>query len=543
MKGFVLKSILLLVVLSSVLGTALACRAPQPTPTLAPTPVFTPTPTATPVPAPTGELRIAMAYLHNEILDPSIGPGSARIYLAFMYDWLVGVTPDGKLSKETGLAKDWEVKHTATNSVYTFTLREGVKFHNGDPVTADDVKFSIEYFVRPESVSSGAPAVRNVVDKVEVLGPYKVAVSTKKPYIWLVHDLSAVRFTEGMVLPKNYIEKNGAKNFATNPIGSGPYRFVAQQVGSYIDMEAMDRHWRVGIPKYKKLRFMQIPEEGSRIAMLRRGETDLIDISRERLGEVAGFPVFTKEGDTVIAIFLGGSWKQGAFINDKRVREALNIAIDRESILKYIYAGKGTVAPGEYSYSSWALGFKPLSPMPYDPERARALLKEAFPQGVKITYYSLPRSGAPELMRMNEAVADMWRKVGVTLTIVPTDYATYRPKINAHDIIDEAVGIAGANGVFRGALFDILWHSKGLQYWAQMPELDAIIDEMRAAMDQDKFAQLMYKASLLIRDQWLIAPIAEVSSSYATNPEKIKEWDLGGAVEYDINLESLITRK
>ena len=233
-----------------------------------------------------------------------------------------------------------------------------------------------------------------------------------------------------MVLPKKYLEANGDDVFARKPVGSGPYKFVEQVVGSHIKMTAVDSHWRIGVPKYKNVTFKLVPEETTRIALLRRGEVDVADVSRERVKELEkeGFPVHFRKEEAIVHMW----WVLGpdgwvAPMKDKRVREALNLAIDRTEIAQAIFGGRAEPAaiPIGLSWSFTEIGFKvtPEMAYPYDPARAKKLLADAglaggFPHDV----YAFQLPGFPEGKAFAEAVAGYWEKIGVKTKLIPVDY-------------------------------------------------------------------------------------------------------------------------
>src|SRR5206468_2888120 len=173
--------------------------------------------------------------------------------------------------------------------------------------------------------------------------------------------LSRLLSTEGMILPKKYVEAKGDDGFTRAPVGSGPYRFVEQVSGSHVRLEAVPSHWRLGTPKYKTVVFKAVPEETTRIAMLRRGEADVVEISRERMKEVegAGYAVHLRREDGQIEGWFVQPWAQTP-IRDKRVREALNLAIDRTELAETVFGGQASPAavPFGLSWSFPEIKFK-----------------------------------------------------------------------------------------------------------------------------------------------------------------------------------------
>src|SRR5207237_9183458 len=163
--------------------------------------------------------------------------------------------------------------------------------------------FSLQRALGKRSTTGYAGPLRTLVQDIETPAPDRVVVVTRDPTLIIPTYLSRSLATEGMVLPKKYLEANGDDVFARKPIGSGPYKFVEQAVGSHIKLTAVDNHWRIGVPKYKNVTFRLVPEETTRIALLRRGEVDLADISRERVKELEkeGFPIHIRKDEALIA--------------------------------------------------------------------------------------------------------------------------------------------------------------------------------------------------------------------------------------------------
>lgn len=545
----------LMVALATLLGLALAACArptatPSPTPGVAPTPppgLPQPTPMATPAAQvkPSGELRVAVDELGVEVGDPTLGPvqGQKNYLGGLVYDYLVGATPEGQLAKELGLAENWEVSHSAASSTYTFYIRKGARFHNGDEVTAEDVKFSIEYFMRPAAMSSGVDVLRKFVDRIETPERYKVVVHTKQPYAFLHIDLSPIQLTEGFVLPKRYIQEKGEQNFNLNPVGSGPYRFKNRVTGSYVQYEAVENHWRIGVPKYKTLTFFLIPEETIRIAMLKTGQADVAIISRERAKEVtgAGLATFLKPASWMSTVFFGNGYQRDTYLGDKRVREALNLAINREEILKFIFEGQGRVVSDGY-FGSYGIGYQPLPPYPYDPERARKLLAEASPGGVSLSYDSFPWTGLPEIMRMNEAVAGMWEKVGVKTKIVPMEYGAHRALWAKAALPNMVFNLGAPNRPFWAGIWRLIFHSKGTLTVSKIPELDKLIESAEQELDLARFGQRQQEISNFVRENHLVGMVLETGALLAANPQKIKQWDMG-KIQHIYNFPDLVERK
>ncbi len=233
------------------------------------------------------ELTVALSSFSTETLDPALGGHIVKYYLSLIFDYLVGSTPDGQPSPAGGLAVRWE--NSPDHKRWTFHLRKGVKFHNGDEVTSEDVKFSLQRATGKRSTTGYAGPLRTLIQDIETPAPDRVVIVTKEPTLIIPTYLSRALSTEGMVLPKKYIEANGDDAFARKPVGSGPYRFVEQVTGSHIKLAAVDNHWRIGTPKYK-LMTLQARARGDhshRPAATRRGRCRRRE-SRTRQGAGAG---------------------------------------------------------------------------------------------------------------------------------------------------------------------------------------------------------------------------------------------------------------
>src|SRR5881296_3509757 len=246
------------------------------------------------------ELTVALSSFSAETLDPALQGHNVKYYLSLMFDYLVGVTPDGQPSQAGGLASKWE--SSADHRRWTFHLRKGVKFHDGSDMTSEDVKFSLQRAMSKRSTTGYAGPLRTLIADIETPAPDRVVIVTKEPTLIIPTYLSRTLSTEGMVLPKKYIEANGDDAFARKPVGSGPYKFVEQVTGSHIKLAAVDNHWRIGVPRFKTVTFKLVPEEATRIAILRRGETDVADVSRERVKELEGegFPIHVRREEAIL---------------------------------------------------------------------------------------------------------------------------------------------------------------------------------------------------------------------------------------------------
>jgi peptide/nickel transport system substrate-binding protein len=496
---------------------------------------------------PTGELRISFAFLGSQRFIPWAEPASGGVkqYQILVYDYLVGCTDDGQLDPAGGIAEKWQEAEDQLS--WTFWLRQGVKFHNGVEVTAEDVKFSIDSLFEPQAVTGLLGPVRAAFKELEIRDRYTVVFHLKQPSVFLPWTFSCAIGSLGMILPKQYFAERGADGFAKDPIGSGPYKVAKNTMGASLQLEAVDQHWRDGVPKFKTVTFMLVPEESTRLAQLRTGSADVIAISRERVPEVKaeGYHVFSKLNDQVVVIYMQQQWDDVPTA-DKRVRQALNLAIDKEAILQFVFAGQGVPVP-MYPIGSYGVagGADPrLEPYPYDPEKAKQLLAEAgYANGFDTKIYAYVTADLPELHRLAEAAADYLAKVGVRAQITPMDRAALSTKRSAKTLSGDLLPWSTPNrsvAIQIAAIVHALHHSQSRFTSTADAELDKMIDQAMAATSVEEVKRLVGEMHRYLYENANNITIGEIHTNYATN-QKITAWDLGRNL-YDNNLRYLMRR-
>ena len=503
----------------------------------------------TPVAAqPAGELTVALSSLSTETLDPVLGGHIGKFYLSLMFDYLVGVTPTGQLSREGGIASRWEASPDSTR--WTFHLRKGVKFHNGDELTSEDVKFSITRAMGKRSTTGYAGTLRQLVKDIETPAPDRVVIVTKEPTVIIPSYLSRVLSTEGMILPKKYLESKGDDVLVRAPVGSGPYRFAEQVSGSHIKVEAVPApHWRVGVPRFKTVTFKIVPEETTRIAMLRRGEADIVEVSRDRMREVqqAGFTIHVRKEDAHIDGWWIQPWDQTP-LRDKRVREALNLALDRREIAATIFGGMAEPASVPFGLS-WAfpdIKFKITPDLVYafDPNRAKKLLADAgYGNGFTTDIYAFQLPGLSEGKTLAEAIAGYWQKIGVQARLVPVDYPAFR-KAWFDRSAPGALGyynVANRDWIGTYAIVEKYTHPSNKSASMRDPEIDAMVEAVLHQTDRERVNALIRNILVRLRTEHLGLPVVYLHTPYAAS-KKAAKWN-PGTVMYELNLDELVSTK
>src|SRR5215475_8519678 len=383
-----------------------------------------------------GTLVFAVESLGAQTLDPILEgrPGNA-VYQAVMYDSLVGFDL-AKGGVGPGVAERWEL--APDGLTWTFYIRPGQTFHNGDKLTAHDVKFSLERQMGPNSLASAAASMRRIIKNIEVVDDLTVKVHTAGPQIGLPASLSRAVAPEGAIMPKAYIEKVGEEEFRKKPIGSGPWKFVRNVPGDRIEFTAVAKHWR-GTPSFKDLTILLVPEESTRVAMVRTGEAAIASIGPETMlsASRAGLEVLSVPG-TMQAIFqFWGTWKpevKDPPIAKPRVRQALSLAIDRKQVIEHVMNGKArlpypfaTFGYTEYysadRWEKWA-----AEAFRYDPALAKKMLaEEGYPNGFELKFANTALPGTQYMVDIGTAVADMWTKVGVKVTLKHYEWGAFAP--------------------------------------------------------------------------------------------------------------------
>ncbi|SUZ57192.1 uncharacterized protein METZ01_LOCUS10046 [marine metagenome] len=493
---------------------------------------------ATSVPAvvkPQGKLTVALTDLGNE--TPSVWQEYAfgKAYMRMLFDAFNGTNDAGEMDKGNGASKEWSMSEDA--QTWSFTLRKNIKFHNGDPLTAEDIKFSIGLMTSEDSVASYktkvTASIQDAENQITIVSPYEIVIETSKPAAYLNWDLSDIQGVEGLVQPKNYTETVGIEEFANDPVGSGPYKWVEQRKGDFMEFEAMDEHWRVGVPKFKTFTFRVIPEESTRIAALKANEVDVISVSRERAPQLKedGQNIFSKVGASVLGLYFHEQYLDESAWKDIRVREAFNLAINREELCEFVFAGQCTPA-SVYPWPDIAPGTdSSLKALPYDPERAKTLLSDAGYDGAEIAIRSYPRADVPEGPRFIEAVAGYLDAVGINTKIIPTEYASYRKERLAHTLNNGSGYLAAPNRPLAGfqGVMRVLNHSEGAFTSTKDPEIDRLMEAWEATITEADSLAASRALYTYMYNQFTHLTCCNMSISYATN-DKIDSWDLGKRV-------------
>jgi peptide/nickel transport system substrate-binding protein len=463
--------------------------------------------TATPGAAakPEGTLTVAVATFGNERWLPHLYVGAEDVVLKPMYENLLSRDP------KTGdpipmLAERWQVLDGGRT--WRFHLRKGIRFHNGAEMTAEDVRFTFTTLAKDGSANSLAPEFR-LIKSMEIEDPYTLTVHFDKPSVVFSNKVNQGLFSSvAFIQSKRHIESAGEQGAERNPVATGPWKFVEHVRGDRIVYEAVENHWRA-TPNFKRLVFLKVPEPATRMAMLRAGSVDVIEVGGEYVDELKKVGVRTLVMPNVswVYIILGGQWPTKATYDPKvpwaladaerarKVRLALNLAVDKQAIMQRVLGGLGSAIGSWMMYPNdpWATDAL-KKPYPYEPAKAKQLLTEAgYPGGFDVTMNLTAWPGRGYLPDVGEAVATYWEKIGIRVKRRPVDRAIFAADFRARAY--SGVSLAYAAPLVGPEPWEILIrgaYTKGaLNLFMEHPKLDEFVDRLATEANYKERVRIM----------------------------------------------------
>src|SRR6516164_7700725 len=422
--------------------------------------------------------------------DPAETPGLITPFMVLyaLHDAMVKPMPGQPLAPS--LAQSWSASEDGLS--YDFALREGATFHNGDPVTAEDVKFSFERYR-----GTSHDLMKDRVAAVETRDPEHVRFQLKAPWPDFL-TFYATATGAGWIVPKKYVEKVGEDGFKKAPIGAGPYKFVSFTPGVELVLEAFDQYWRK-TPSVKRLVFKMIPDETTRLAALKAGEVDIAYGLRGELAEelqrTKGLTTKAIVVDVPFWLYFPDQWDAKSPWHDQRVRLAASLAIDRETINQAQALGHarvtGSIVPDTFAYY-WT----PPAPV-FDRAKAKELLVGAgYPRGFDAGDYFCDSTFA----NLAEAVINNLQAVGIRARLRPLERAAFFKGYAEKGLKNI---IQGASGAFGNAATRLeAFVAKGGAYvYGTYPEIDALFEEQAAELDAKKREATLRKIQELVHER------------------------------------------
>ncbi len=448
--------------------------------------------------------------------DPADTQGMITPFMVLyaMHDAMVKPMPGHPIAPS--LAESWSVSKDGLT--YEFILRKGARFHNGDPVTAEDVKFSFERYR-----GTANKTLKDRVAAVEVLDPGRVRFRMKQPWPDFLTFYSSASGA-GWIVPKKYVEKVGDEGFKKAPVGAGPYKFVSFNPGVELVMEAFDQYWRK-TPSVKRLVFRVISDEATRLAALKRGEVDIVYSVRGELAEeLQRTPGLTLKPAVIQGTFwlyFPDQWDAKSPWHERRVRLAASLAMDRPTINQALTLGHSKLT-GNIIPSSFDFYWQAPAPV-YNAARAKQLLAEAgYPNGFDAGEYSCDSSYS----NLAEAITNNLQAVGIRTRLRPLEraafFAAYSEK-KLKNIIQGASGAFG-NAATRLEAFVV---TGGAYVYGSYPDLDGLFQEQATELDRKRREAILHKMQqLVVQDKAMYAPIWELAFLNGVGP-RVQESGLG----------------
>ena len=452
-------------------------------------------PTPTPKPAPPAVKPITIALTTDATtLDPAYTTVSNENTLYYyLFDTLLCRAPDGKL--ELSLAESYKALDDKT---WEFKLRKDVKYHNGEPFNAECVKFTFDRMLDPAEKCPSAGHY-STVKEVKVVDEYTVQIITGAP-----DPLIPARLKSLSIVPVKYVKEKGKAYFARNPIGTGAYVFKEWVKDSHITMEANPNYFK-GVPQYPKVVFKPIPEYATRVSVLRTGEVDVItNIIPGQADTLAKEPnIVIHKSPTLRTMMLLMRPDLGP-LKKKEVRQAINYAIDKESIVKNVLGGYAQVAKGQVLGPMY-FGYNPnLQAYSYDLDKAKKLLSSAgYPNGFEIDLYT-PAGRYTLDKEIAEAISAQLAKVGIKAKIQPFEWGLYsklqqEKKFGHLNLFAFMQTTYDAEGILYSLFFkDQIWGVG--PYWSN-PEVDRLTLLARGTVDPKVREDSFQKALAIIREE------------------------------------------
>jgi peptide/nickel transport system substrate-binding protein len=427
--------------------------------------------------------------------DPHYSTGQHDIRISFnVFDNLVSRHPDDKLYP--GLATEWKSTGPTT---WTFKLRQGVKWHNGDAFTSADVKFSIERTYDPTAktlVATVFPLAR-----VEAPDPHTVVFHTKQPDALLPARLA---YYGGQIIPKKYVEQVGADTFNAKPIGTGPIRLVSWAKDDKAVFEANPDYWG-GKIDVDRVVMRPIPEIAARVAALLKGEIDtLVGLTADHWDRVNQHPTTYGKSALYAGLYVLAVNSKVPPLNNPLVKQAMSLAVDREAIVKELWRGRGIVPSGPIAKGDNHFDAS-LPPLPYDPKEARERLKRSGYKSEPI-YIETTAGFMANDKPMSEAIAAMWKDIGLNV-VVEVIESSVRAQKNRERTF-KGLWWSDPTSTLRdpdGMMWRLLAPGGIQDYWRH-PEFDELGNAARLSLDE-KFRGEAYRKMTKIfmeHNPWIV---------------------------------------
>lgn len=514
---------------------------------------------------PKGSVIAVTSDLAEMGLDPLLrNTGNVKIFGDEIHLNGIMQEPDGKLIP--GAATKWEVSSDLKSWIWT--VRQGVKFHDGSTMTAEDFAWSWKRAVMsPESENAYKLAYGPLIEDIVADGN-TVIVKTKKPeplmpLWWPTYDNQV-----GYVLSKKQFDKEGNEGLRTKPVGAGQFKLKERNTSArYVDLEAWEGHYCC-VSKVKDVRILEVPEQSTRLALLRTNKADIIEATPTAAKEIesAGMQLYRGLAGSLSVMWYGYQHFSNTPFHDKRVREAVSIAIDRAGMLKRLYAGAGGPTSSFFSGPGTVGYVKDLPPDPYDVAKAKQLMKDAgYPNGFPVKILTYDNDGDfADLPTMSQAVLGFLQELNIKGEVQVMEWSALQQLMGQmhKDVCggDKTVctekdaanaGVAGKPPyvlMIRGdkSRYHSLRQNRGYQSSlagnqpiVQVPEVDAAIKKITDEFDLTKQTAYFEDYNRLMRKGFYNAPLLYVDTVFGVS-KKVKAWEPIAGRTYPNNFGSIV---
>jgi len=422
--------------------------------------------------------------------------GVDQYFMDLYFERLLHMTPD--LERVNWLADAWAIREEDGKIFIDVTIKQGIKFHDGVELTSSDFRFAYE---RQSDPASGVSGNLRYVEDVVVHDDYRFTMPLSQP-----DGLLEVQNLELWAIPKHHYDKVGEQGVQDHPIGTGPWKFVSRKHRTELVVERFEDYWnKAAMPGFKRLIIKIIPEDTTRVAAFKTGAVDWIDaVPPAQVQQFQGLPntrVATLQAPNNLLLNLN-QVDPGSPFRDERVRQAIAYGVDYDAIIKYILFDQGVrtaqIAPG-------GLGYDPdLKPYPYDPDKARALIKEAgYPAGINIPCYNLTTPREPYMKEVGDTIFAYLAEVGIRCRVVQLEYGAWitlartasRPWMDGLVSHMWGQGLPGDPTLAWGGHVHTHGDGWGTYSYTSDPELDVMIEQLRAMMNPGKRAEAIKKVA------------------------------------------------
>jgi peptide/nickel transport system substrate-binding protein len=458
---------------------------------------------------PEGQLVIAFdTSIAPTFLDPAETPGVATpfVFLYALHDALAKPLPGNNTAP--CLAESWT--ESPDGLVYEFTLRPELKFHNGAPFTAEDVKFSFERYK-----GASAKLMKDRVKAIEIIEPHRIRFVLHEPWPDFLTFYATMATGASWIVPKQYVEQVGDDGFKQKPVGLGPYRFVSMTPGVELVLEANEQYWRK-VPTIKRIIIKGVPERSTRLAMLKTGEADLGYLMIGDEAQAIKADPKLRLVDVISAatwwLEFPEQWDSKSPWHDPRVRLAANLAIDKQTINEVERMGlsrlTGSIIPSALDFTLR------LEPFLYDPTRAKRLLAEAgYPNG----FDAGDLTPLPPFTTFGEAVANYLGAIGIRTQMRTMERAAFFAALREKKLRGLVLQASAALGN-AATRIETYVLSNGLYAYGGHADIDGLFRQQSGERDRSKREALLLQIQRLMHERVMHAPIYEPATLHGVGP-------------------------